>query len=182
VSLCYCKNCKAMLYWQGMKTFFEQIPLKFWGFCVIKTNLVQTVLVDNHTKISVEICISADIPKVKYRFVSSLNYCLLMFRLTIFYAKRHKFLLLWFKVSLSPWSLFLMKFGVNVKRNHNKGVITTRDGNRIEIASHLFFPKNRIYISHRHLQKIVSVIASPIRFFNKLSSVLYWLRVATVSS
>jgi len=34
----YCKNCKAMLYWQDMKDFVEQIPIKFEGFYVIKIN------------------------------------------------------------------------------------------------------------------------------------------------
>jgi len=76
-------------------------------------------------------------------------------------------------------------------------MIETRDGNRI--ASNLFSKKNRIYISHRHSQKIASTLTKNricnriskldknnlrlFRFFNKLSTVLYtWLRVATVWS
>jgi len=31
-------------YWQDMKTFVEQISIKFGGFYIIKMNLVQTVL------------------------------------------------------------------------------------------------------------------------------------------
>jgi len=33
-----------MLYWQDMKNFIEQIPIKYGGIYVIKMNLVQTVL------------------------------------------------------------------------------------------------------------------------------------------
>jgi len=31
-------------YWQGMKKFVGQILIKFWGFYLIRLNLVQTVL------------------------------------------------------------------------------------------------------------------------------------------
>jgi len=62
-----------MLYWQDMKNFIKQIPIKFIGFYIIKMNLVQTA-VDKHTKISMEISISADnIQKVKYRPIISVD-------------------------------------------------------------------------------------------------------------
>jgi len=46
-----------------MKNFVGQISIKFGGFYLNKMTLVQTVL----PKISVEIRLSADIQKVKYR-------------------------------------------------------------------------------------------------------------------
>jgi len=61
-----------MLYWQDMKNFVEQIPIKFRSFNVIKMNLVQIVLSTN-TKILVEIRISADIQKVKHRPIISVD-------------------------------------------------------------------------------------------------------------
>jgi len=60
-----------------MKNFVEQISIKFGVFYLIKMNLVQNYVVDKHTKISVkismEICISADIQKVKYRPIKSVD-------------------------------------------------------------------------------------------------------------
>jgi len=54
-----------------MKNFVEQISIKFRDLYLIKMNLVQLCLIDKHTKISakisVEIRISADIQKTKYR-------------------------------------------------------------------------------------------------------------------
>jgi len=65
-----------MLYWQDMKNFVEQIPIKFEGFFVIKRNLVQNAI-DKYTKISVklsmEIRILADIQNVKYRPIISVD-------------------------------------------------------------------------------------------------------------
>jgi len=60
------QNCKAMLYWQDVKNFVEQIPSKFGGFYVIKINWCKLCCRQAHQisiKISVEICISADIQK-----------------------------------------------------------------------------------------------------------------------
>jgi len=53
-----------------MKNFVEQISIKFGGFYLNKMNLIQTA-VDKHTKISVKVCISADIQKSKYRPIIS---------------------------------------------------------------------------------------------------------------
>jgi len=33
-----------MFYWQDMKSFVEQIPIKFGGFYLIKMKLIQIVL------------------------------------------------------------------------------------------------------------------------------------------
>jgi len=59
-------------YWQGMKNFVEQISIKFGGFYSIKMNLYK--LCCRHvTKILVEIHISTDIQKVKYRPIMSVG-------------------------------------------------------------------------------------------------------------
>jgi len=40
-------------YWQGMENSVEQISIKFWGFYIIKRNLLQTVMVKHaHQNIS----------------------------------------------------------------------------------------------------------------------------------
>jgi len=41
---------------------------KIGDFYLIEVNLVQTVLCHKYTKISVKICVSADIQKIKYRW------------------------------------------------------------------------------------------------------------------
>jgi len=50
VRLYYRKNCKAMMYWQDMKNFVEQISMKFGDFYAIEMNLVQIVLPTSTTK------------------------------------------------------------------------------------------------------------------------------------
>jgi len=69
----------SKVYWQDMKNFVEQISIKFEGFTfyLIKINLVQTVSLDKHTKksvkISVKIRMSADIQRVKYQTIISVD-------------------------------------------------------------------------------------------------------------
>jgi len=56
-----------------MKNFVEQISIKFGGFYKIRDEFGTYCAVDKHTKISVDICISADIEKVKYRAIISVD-------------------------------------------------------------------------------------------------------------
>jgi len=60
-------------YWQDMKNFVEQISIKFGGFLLNQDELSTNCAVDKNTKISVEIRISADIQKVKYRPIISVD-------------------------------------------------------------------------------------------------------------
>jgi len=50
----YCKNYKAMLYWQDMKNFVEQIPITVRILCD-QDEFGINCAVDKHPKISVEI-------------------------------------------------------------------------------------------------------------------------------
>jgi len=56
-----------------MKNFVEQISIKFRGFWRNQGEFGTNYAVDKHTKISVEICISDDIQKVKYRLIILMN-------------------------------------------------------------------------------------------------------------
>jgi len=56
-----------------MENFVEQISIKFRGFYFNQDEFGSNCPVDKHTKISVKICISADIQKVKYRPIISVG-------------------------------------------------------------------------------------------------------------
>jgi len=58
-------------YWQDRKNFVEQISIKFEGFN--QDEFDSHCAVDKHTKISVKIRISADIQKIKYRPIISVD-------------------------------------------------------------------------------------------------------------
>jgi len=55
------------------KYFVEQISIKFGGFYLNQDKFGTNCAVDKHTKISVEIRISADIQKVKYGPIISVD-------------------------------------------------------------------------------------------------------------
>jgi len=56
-----------------MKNFVEQISIKFGDFLLNQLKFGSNCAVEKHTEISVKICISADIQKVKYRPMISVN-------------------------------------------------------------------------------------------------------------
>jgi len=59
-------------YWQDMKNFVEDISIKFRYF-LNQEQFGANYVVEKYTKIPVEIHISADIQKVKYRPITSMG-------------------------------------------------------------------------------------------------------------
>jgi len=67
---------KEMFYWQDLKNLVEQIPINFGGFPIkfrgYQDEFGTNCAVGKHTKLLVEIRLSVDIQKLKYRWTDIL--------------------------------------------------------------------------------------------------------------